>query len=183
MALVQNPFWQLRAWAYLIHPFLTLTAALGVAVALRRVATGLVVPGFLAFMLWGFTEAGQQCLTFALFRRWATQYATADAAVRETLQANVMFYDALWDAMYLLILLAFFAASILYAVATARGSGLTKVLSFFYAGAAFITLDFISGELGGPTLPATIGFWLYPLFQPAARTLIGVWLWRQRDPD
>src|SRR4030095_12433744 len=59
MALVHNPLWQLRAWAYLIHPFLTLTAALGVGVALRRVATGLVVPGFLAFVLWGFTEAGQ----------------------------------------------------------------------------------------------------------------------------
>ena len=183
MAVVQNPFWQLRAWAYLIHPFLTLTAALGVAVALRRAATNLVVPGFLAFMLWGFTEAGQQCLTFALFRRWAAQYPTASAAARETLQANVVFYDALWDAMYLLILLAFFVANILYAVATGRGAGLTRHLSYFYAGAAFITLDFISGELGGPTIPATVSFWLYPLFQPAARTLIGIWLWKQLDPD
>ena len=98
--------------------------------------------------------------------------------------ANVMFYDAIWDAMYLLILLAFFVASILFALATWRGHGrLTKVLSFFYVGAAFITLDFISGELNGPTIPATISFWLYPALQPIARTLIGVWLWRQRDAD
>jgi hypothetical protein len=183
MALVENPFWQLRGWAYLVHPFITLTAALGVAVALRRIATNLIVPGFLAFTLWGFTEAGQQCLTFALFRRWATQYATADAAIRETIRANITFYDSLWDAMYLLILLAFFGASILYGLATIRQSGLTRVLGFFYFAAAFITLDFISGELNGPTIPATISFWLYPLLQPAARTLIGIWLWQRREDE
>lgn len=181
MALVQNPFWQLRAWAYLIHPFITLTAALGVAVALRRIAAGLVVPGFIAFMMWGFTEAGQQCLTFALFRRWGAQYPSADAATRAALPQNIIFYDALWDAMYLLLLIAFFAGNILYAAATAGRLGLTRVLGFLYVGAAFITLDFISGELGGPTMPATLSFWLYPLFQPLARTLIGIWLWRQRD--
>ena len=181
IALVQHPLWQLRAWAYLIHPFITVTAALGVAVALRRAAASLVVPGFLGFLVWGFTEAGQQCLTFALFRRWANQYPAADVATRETLRSNIMFYDALWDAMFLLLLLAFFAGNILYALATWRGRGLTRLLSFFYIGAAFITLDIILGELHGPTIPGIISFWLYPLLQPAARTLIGVWLWRQHD--
>lgn len=183
MALVQNPFWQLRAWAYLVHPFITLTAALGVAVALRRVAAGLMVPGFLGFMLWGFTEAGQQCLTFALFRRWATQYAAADAITRDTLHANIMFYGALWDAMYLLLLIAFLVGNVLYGIATLHGHGLTRIIGWFYFAAAFLTLTILSGELRGPTLPDMISAWLYPLLQPAARFLIGVWLWRVSETD
>jgi hypothetical protein len=183
IALVQNPLWQLRAWAYLIHPFMTLTAAFGVAAALRRVAASLVFPGFLGFLLWGFTEAGQQCVTFALFRRWANQYAAADGATREMLRGNIIFYDALWDAMFLLLLLGFLAGNILYAIATLRRRGLARVLGLFYVGAAFITLDVIMGELHGPTMPTVLSAWLYPLLQPAARTLIGVWLWQQRDDD
>jgi hypothetical protein len=57
--LLHSPFYQLRAWTYLLHPFLVLAAALGVAVALRRRAITLVLPGLLGFLLWAFTEAGQ----------------------------------------------------------------------------------------------------------------------------
>ncbi|HEV3409588.1 MAG TPA: hypothetical protein VG095_04805, partial [Chthoniobacterales bacterium] len=178
LALVHHPLFQLRAWAYLLHPFLVMTAALGVAAALRRIAANTVVPGFLGFLLWGFTEAAQQTLTLTVFRRWAVQFAAADAATRETLRNNIGIYDAIWDAMFLLLLFGFLAANILYALATLRGVGLTRVLSFFYFGAAFLTLIGISAELQGPTLPPLLSTWLYPLLQPAARVLIGVWLWR-----
>ena len=33
------------------------------------------------------------------------------------------------------------------------------------------------------TLPDVVSAWLYPLLQPAARFLIGVWLWRVSDTD
>ena len=48
-------------------PFLVVAAALGVAMRLRREATSLVLPGLLAFLLWGATEAGQQALTLMAF--------------------------------------------------------------------------------------------------------------------
>jgi len=81
--------------------------------------------------------------------------------------------------MFLLLLLGFFIGNVLYGLATIRGDGLTRVLGFFYFGAAFLTVAGISGELGGPTLPPLLNTWLYPLLQPAARSLIGVWLWRE----
>jgi hypothetical protein len=56
-----------------------------------------------------------------------------------------------------------------------------RALGVFSFGAAFLTLVGISGELGGPTLPPLLGTWLYPLLQPAARLLIGVWLWRIKE--
>ncbi len=177
LELAQHPLYQLRAWAYLLHPFLVLTAALGVAAGLRRSAPAAALAGSLGFVLWAFTEAAQQTLTLTAFRRWAAEYGTADAATRETLRSHIAIYDAVWDAMFLLLLIGFLAGNILYAIATARGAGLTRALSFFYVGAAFLTLAGISGELGGPTLPPVLSTWLYPLLQPAARATIGIWLW------
>ena len=59
MARVNDPVYRVYAWVYLAHPFLVLAAALGVAMRLRREAAELVIPGLLAFLLWGGTEAGQ----------------------------------------------------------------------------------------------------------------------------
>lgn len=159
-----------------------LAAALGVAAALRRRA-GLIVPGFLGFVLWAFTEAAQQTLTLTSFHRWARAWPAADAATRETLRAQIATYDALWDAMFLLLLVGFLFGNVLYGLACLRELGLTRVLGYFYFGAAFLTLAGISGEVGGPTLPPFASTWLYPLLQPAARLLIGVWLWRASDPE
>ena len=181
--LVDHPLYQLRAWAYLLHPFMVMTAAVGVAAALRRTAAGTVVPGLLGFLLWGFTEAAQQTLTLTAFHRWAEAYRTADMAARETLRTQIAVYDALWDSMFLLLLLGFLVGNVLYGIATLHGRGLTRTISWLYFAAAFLTLTILSGELRGPTLPDIISEWLYPLLQPAARFLIGVWLWRVSDTD
>ena len=178
MARVNEPAYLVRAWAYLVHPFLTVTAALGVAARLRFVAASLVVPGFLTFFLWGSAEAAQQALTIVAFDRWRAAYLAGDEAVRATMALRVAIYDGLWDALYFLLLIAFLIANVLYAVAMRRGRGLTRGLSVLYAGAALLTLSILVNELGGPALPPLLNAWIYPAIQPLARTLIGVWLWR-----
>jgi hypothetical protein len=88
-------------------------------------------------------------------------------------------YDGLWNAMYFLLIVGFFIANTLYAVAMWRRSGLSRVVGGFYAAAAALTLQIIVVEVGGAQLlPDAVDFWLYPLIQPLARTMIGVWLWR-----
>src|SRR3712207_8838274 len=72
----------------LFRSFLVLAAALGVAAALRRSA-GLMVPGFLGFLLWGFTEAGQQTLTFALFHRRSEEH-TSELQSRQYLVCRLL---------------------------------------------------------------------------------------------
>jgi lipopolysaccharide export LptBFGC system permease protein LptF len=69
MARVNDPVYRLYAWTYFVHPFLVVTAALAVAMRLRREAASLVIPGFLGFALWGATEAGQQAMTLFAFNR------------------------------------------------------------------------------------------------------------------
>lgn len=181
MELVQHPVYLLRAWTYLLHPFVVIAAAWGVAVRLRRVAPGCMTVGFLGFLLWAFTEASQQALTLVAFRRWASAFPGANAVARDVLRAHISAYDAVWDSMFLLLLIGFFVGSALYGIATVRRSGFDRVLGVLYLAVALLTLGSISGELGGPVVPAALGIWLYPVLQPLARFLIGVWLWKSED--
>ena len=91
-------------------------------------------------------------------------------------------YDGLWNALYFLIVVAFFIANLLYAGAMWRWPGLSRVVGAFYLLAAVQTLLIIVGEITGIQLvPESVDFWIYPLTQPLARALIGAWLWTHRD--
>ncbi len=182
MARVNDPVYRLYAWIYFAHPFLVVAAALGVAMRLRREAASLVIPGLLAFLLWGATEAGQQALTLFAFNPWRLAWLAGDPVVRATMEARTAMYDGLWNGMYFLLIVGFFLANSLYAAALWRRFGLSRIVGALYAAAAALTLTIIIVEVGGPPLlPDPVAFWVYPLIQPLARTLIGVWLWKHRD--
>jgi hypothetical protein len=182
MARVDEPVYRLYAWVYFVHPFLVVTAALAVAMRLRREAASLVIPGLLAFALWGATEALQQAMTLFAFNPWRLAWLANDPVVRASMELRTAMYDGAWNAMYFLLIVGFFIANSLYAVAMWRRPGLSRVVGGFYAAAALLTLQIIVVETGGgQVLPDAIEFWVYPLVQPLARTLIGVWLWTHRD--
>jgi hypothetical protein len=183
MQRVHDPAYVFRSWVYLLHPFVTGAAALAVALRLRRVAPALVIPGLIGFLLWAVTEAAQQAVTLQAFDRWRVAYLAGDAAVRSTMQMRAAIYDGIWDAMFFLLLLGFFIGNVLYSIALWRGRALSKAVSVGYVGAAALTAFGISVEVGGPGLPSSIDAWLYPAIQPLARTLIGVWLWRNAAFD
>ena len=197
MALGANLAYLWRSWIYLLHPFLVFTAAFAVAVRCLRVAPGAASLGVAGFALWGATEAAQQALTkVALDRTWRAAWPQADAVAQEAIRQGVAIYDLLWDAMYLLLLLGFVAGNVLLALAvqrlarsadsartgTASSSGAKTLASWVAAafwGGAGLTLLMMPPEFGAPTVPGTA--WLYPVIQPAGRTLIGIWLWQQAN--
>ena len=151
---------------------------------MRRECPSLVIPGLLAFALWGATEAGQQALTLFAFNPWRLAWLAGDTAVRATMEVRTAMYDGVWNAMYFLLVVGFFIGNSLFAVALWRRRGLSRVVAGFYAAAAALTLQIIIVEVGGrQLLPDAVNFWVYPLIQPLARTLIGVWLWTRRDED
>jgi hypothetical protein len=193
MALGTSPAYVLRSWVYLFHPFLVFTAALAVAARCRFRAAGAASLGLAGFALWAATEAAQQTLTkVALDRTWRAAWPAADESARAVIRDHVAFYDVTWDAMYLLLLLGFFAGNLLIGAAVARtaraepgSAGKGGSLGIWVAGAfwaaAGLTFLLVVSEVGGPVIPGTD--WLYPLIQPAGRTLIGVWLWREASSE
>ena len=181
MQLVHDPAYRLRAWVYLLHPFLVVTAALGVALSIARRAPVLAIVGMLGFLLWSFNEALQQTLTLFAFDEWRAEYAAADERARLAMRIKTEFYDGLWDAMYFLLLIGFTIGNLAFASVLLRERGLARICGCFLLAAVVLTLTYISGELNGPTLPAVITEWSYPAIQPLGRTLLGFWLWRGAD--
>lgn len=114
----------------------------------------------------------------ALDRTWRAAWPTADAAARELIRNQVATYDALWNAMYFLVLIGFMVESIGLALATRREPGRPlgehRVLGRCGAHAALLF-----PEVGAPTLPNSWTAWLYPATGPLGRFIIGLWLWRE----
>jgi hypothetical protein len=178
MARIHEGAYQLRSWAYLLHPFLVFTAALGIALAVGRRAPVRAIGGVVAFALWAFNEAGQQTLTLFAFDRWREAWETADQAIRATIQVNAMMYDGIWDGMYVLLLIGFAIGNTCLASALLGERGLSRVIAAFMLAATLLTGAMFVGELGIRLLPAAVLDWSYPAIQPLGRALIGAWLWR-----
>lgn len=183
MARVQDPAYTLRAWTYLVHPFLATAAALAVAVRLRRAAAAWVVPGCIAFVLWGATEVAQQSLTLFAYDPWRVAWLAGDVGVRAAMPERDALYSAVWNALWTFLLLPFLVGNALYAAAFVRQQGMSIAVGAFYAAAAVLTALLLLGEFGLPTLPAPVLAVLYPALQPIARLLIGVWLWRNANEE
>jgi hypothetical protein len=178
MARVHETAYRLRAWTYLLHPFIVLTAALGIAFAIRRRSPVLALFGALGFIWWAFTEASQQTLTLFAFDRWRVAWAAADEAARAIIRVNAAMYDGIWDAMYMLLLIAFAIGNACYGVALFTKPGLSRVVGGFMLAACLLTVLLFINELGISLLPDPVLTWMYPTIQPLGRLLIGVWLWR-----
>ena len=179
MQRIADPAYQLRAWTYFAHPFLVFTACAGLAFACRRVFPALALFGLMAMGLWAATEAAQQALTLFAFDDWRRAWLAGDAAVRASMEVRAAIYDGLWEAAYSLLLFGIIIGSALFAAMLLRlPDTLSRVLGGLFALAAVQSVLIQSGELGGPVLPESISYWIYPLTQPLARVLLGLWLLR-----
>lgn len=178
MARVHEPAYRLRAWVYLLHPFLVLTAAFGIAHTLRRRSAVLAVAGLLGFMAWAFTEASQQTLTLFAFDRWREAYAVADEATRTAIRVNTVMYDGIWDGMYAFLLIGFAIGNACFGAALLARPGLARIVGGFMLAACALTVFLFANELKLPLLPEQVLGWCYPAIQPLGRILIGVYLWR-----
>jgi hypothetical protein len=174
-----HPVYVIYLWGSFVHPFFTLVAALGASICLARNSAGAAIAGVLFFSIWGFSEMLQQSLVLiARHQIWSEAYRrvgdpASHAAIANYLQGSA----AVSDSLYALIVTAFLLANLLYAIASWRSEGLTRYVSWGYAAATFLSIFTVLTGFG-LNLDSAVVSWLYPLIQPAARTLIGVWLWR-----
>jgi hypothetical protein len=152
---------------------------MGVAARLASRHASLVLPGFLLWCLWAFTEMIQQSLALvANHYAWRAGYETANESVRAMIRTQMFGFDAVWDALYVLLLIGFVGGNALYAAAFRGSLGLGRALAVFYLLAAGLSIfNFLSAfNIATWTGPALS--WIYPLLQPAARASIAAWLWQ-----
>jgi hypothetical protein len=186
MRRIEEPAYVLRSWVYLVHPFITFAAALGVALRIRALRPAAAILGIAGFALWASNEALQQTMTLFALDKWRAAYFAADEATRAIIQTNAAMHDGLWDAFYFLLLLGFSIGNLFLGAALVRaGQGVTRIVGYFFLAALVLTLMIIGRELQWWTIPALLDTWSYPAIQPLGRTLIGLWLWsaaREEEP-
>ncbi len=178
LQLVDSTAYAVRAWVYLLHPLVALAAALGVATVLARKAAGAAAVGLCGFFVWAVTEAGQQSLTLIAYHGWAEAYAAADGAARRVLETQIATYDAIWDSMFFLLLVGFLVGNVAFGIVLSGRRGFDGLLGVLYLAVGGFTVFNIVSGIGGPGLPSWMGSVVYPILQPLARVLIGVWLLR-----
>jgi hypothetical protein len=184
MRRVDDPAYALRSWVYLVHPFITFAAALGVGLRIRTLRSAAAIIGIAGFALWACNEAVQQTMTLFAFDKWRAAYFAADEATRAIIRTNIALYDGLWDAFYFLLLIGFSIGNFSLGIGLVRaGRGVTRLVGCFFLAAVAITLPIIIGELQWGTLPEPLGSWSYPAIQPLGRTLIGLWLWSAANEE
>jgi hypothetical protein len=178
MARVHDGWYQLRAWIYLVHPFLTGTAGLAMCLRIRATVPATALIGAAGFAIWAFTEALQQCFTLFAFDQWRLAYTAGDAAIHAQMPTLTTLYDEVWDAFYVLLLIGFMIGNGALGSTFVRGRGLTRVIGVFFLLAVLLTLFYFLPELGIRVSLGPLDAWVYPATQPLARVLIGLWLWR-----
>jgi hypothetical protein len=176
-----DPVYMLRVWVALVHPLLVLIGAMGVFAVRAAVAPGASFTGLVFFLLWAGTEAVQQSLTLVTLNwTWRTEYLqSTTAAARDVLGQYLQAFEAVSDGLFFFILIAFIVADVAYAVATWGGDSLQRTVAVGFGLAAGLGVVSALTSFGPGVFPDALMAVLYPLIQPAARFLTGVWLWRQ----
>ena len=181
-----------RWWVNFIHIFLALAGYAAAAWALSPRSRMLSALGFLWFVLWGFTEIiGVSIQIWAVNRTWRAGWASADAATREILKANLTGFAAIWDAMFFVLLVAFLLGTLCLGLAAVsrgpgsaapRGSGLERAVGWMLLLAAPLTIAILLAEYAGMSSVGKAVEWTYPVLQPVSRASMGFWLWRKATP-
>jgi hypothetical protein len=179
IALHENPWYLARLWVNFAHNWLALFGYIGAAAVLARRARGLAVAGVTAFGIWAVTElVGISVIIFAVNRTWRASYAAADEAGRASLRTLFVGWDAVWDGMFFLLLVAFLLGCLMYGVAAVRGRGLERVVGALLLAGVPLTAFIMAGEYFGVGWANVISDAVYPVLQPVSRFLMGVWLWQ-----
>ena len=179
IGLQDDPFLIGKLWVNFTHIFLALVGYGGTAWLLSRRSPALAFGGFVAFLIWGFTELlGVTIDIFAVNRTWRAGFATATAEVQQQLRTSIFAFQAVWDAMFFLLLIAFLIGTTCFGLAALRGTKLERVVGWLLLAATPLTVVItLSGYAGMPQLESAVQ-WSYPVLQPVSRAVLACWLWR-----
>lgn len=179
IALAVNPAYVFRLWWVLAHILLVLFSMWGFAAAKLPSAAGPAGFGLFGFLLFGLAELVRTSLALNSVNAWRGLYAAApDETARAMLRGYLLAWPQVGNALFFLLALGFFLGNLCFGIATWRGRGLEKAVSSVLLVWSAISLAGIASEYGGQAwleLPE----WVAVTYQPAARTLVAVWLWRE----
>ena len=175
-----NSLYLTNRWVVLLHCALVVVSMFALGLPAMRRAPVAVIFGFLAFACFGFTEILRTAISiFAINRNWRAVYASAvDPVTRERFRAFIESYSGINDALFFIFYTAFTVGLICYGIAFLRTNANMSRLGILFTVWAVLNLPGWIDAVIGTELLGRYFEWVGPVFQPLARTLIGIWLWK-----
>ncbi|HEY0142867.1 MAG TPA: hypothetical protein VGF48_18345 [Thermoanaerobaculia bacterium] len=178
VALLDNGFYMARQWILLVHPFLTLTGALGILLYKFAEHPGKTLTGFVFAFAEKITEffLGTTIL-FVVLDQWIRGYGAAtDVAQKLAFRGRVEAFYQYLEGAYFLLWVTFTISAILYGLALRRQH---RWVSLFYFVTALLTVLMLAGDYAGQrawTQPILL--WTYAPALTTSRFLAGWMLMR-----
>ncbi len=89
--------------------------------------------GFVCFLLWGFVElSGVSVNIFAVNADWRAHFAAATPEGQGQLRVLLLGFDAVWDALFFLLLTGFLLGTTCFGLAALAGTGLERWVGIMF---------------------------------------------------
>ena len=174
-----NAIYTGRLWIVLIHCVLVVISMAAIPCLLNGTARLIAMFGLGSYVMFAFVEMLRTSLSiFAVNRAWRAGYETSgDDMQKRAFRAALDNFGGVNDALFFLFLLAFTVGLFCYGVALLSKSGMDqRVGCLFLLWGVFNLPSLIGTIVGNEALGAPFD-WVGRYFLPAARLLIGLWLW------
>jgi hypothetical protein len=117
---------------------------------------------------------------FALNRTWRAGYAgTVDPAIQQSLRALISGYSGINDALFFLFDGAFLLGTLCYGLALLGCDGFDRKIGLLFLFWFAVSLPALIDAVRGVDLLSTGFAWVGFYFIPAARAIVGLWLWQK----
>lgn len=180
VALHAEPIYILRSWIVLAHVLLVAVSMLGLAGRRLNDSPGLMICGFLGYLLFTLAELLRTSISlFAVNRAWRATYSgAADDSVRTAMRTLLEGWPGINDSFFFLLVLGFLIGNLCFGLSFIRGQGLERYVGIALLLWAVLGLNTIVGDFAGSRL-VSVPEWISWTFQPAVRFLIAWFLWQE----
>jgi hypothetical protein len=172
-----NPIHVARLWIVALHVLIVFVAAWAAALLLSPRAPGWVGLGLFGYAVFTIAELTRACLGLFAVNRWRAAFLAPDTpeATRAALRSLLEGWTGVGTSLFFVFAIGFLIGNLFLGIAAAGGRGVERtvgIVLLVWAGISFAGLLAASLQTPGPP------DWLSYTFQPAARALLGVWIWK-----
>ena len=168
-----------RFWIVLIHCVLVVISMAAVPCLLNGTSRLIAMFGLGSYVMFAFVEMLRTSLSiFAVNRAWRAGYETSGEDVqRRVFRAALDAFGGVNDALFFLFFLAFTVGLFCYGFALLSKGGMDQHIAFLFLLWGVFNLPGLIGTIVGNEGLGAPFDWVGRYLQPAARLLIGLWLW------
>jgi hypothetical protein len=174
-----NAIYMGRFWIVLIHCVLVVISMTAIPCLLNGTPRLIAIFGLGSYVMFAFVEMLRTSLSiFAVNRAWRAGYqASSDDIQKRAFRAALDTFGGVNDALFFLFLTAFTVGLFCYGCALLSKSGNDQRIGFLFLVWGVLNLPGLIGAIIGNEALGAAFDWVGRYFQPAARLLIGLWLW------